>query len=264
VLNDRPAWLIARNVARLSNYTALLKMSRIHERPLQAAAAYFLGRGDYPASVRLRTPAGTIPVTLFTSHDAVTVHEIFCREDYKCSSLPRVVVDIGSNIGISALYFLTRSPSTYCELYEPDPRNVPRLLDNLADFSGRFTLHRSAVADREGTLPFLREPTGRYGSLGSQASSRPGDLTPESATDVIDVEVEHINNVLSEAIARHGDIDLLKIDTEGVEVATVMAIDPLLRRHIRRIVIESFDKPVELDGFTASSSCDTITFTSSA
>jgi FkbM family methyltransferase len=264
VLNDRPAWLIARNVIRPTNYVALSRMLRVYERPLPAAARYFLGRGEYPCSVQVRTPAGVIPVTLFSSHDAITVHEIFCREDYRCPTPPRVVVDLGSNIGISALYFLTRSPSTYCELYEPDPRNVSRLLINLERFGDRFTLHERAVADRKGVLPFGRESTGRYGSLTLNTSG----LSPDTAsspgvtgTDVIDVHVEHVNSALQQAIARHGVIDLLKVDTEGTELATVQAINPALMPYIRRIVVESFERHLQLAGFEASWSCDTIMFT---
>jgi FkbM family methyltransferase len=268
MFNDRPAWLIARNVIRPTNYVALGRMLRVYERPLSAAARYFLGRGQYPCSVRLRTPAGVTPVTLFNSHDAITVHEIFCRDDYSCPAPPRVVVDLGSNIGISALYFLTRSPSTYCELYEPDPRNVSRLLTNLAGFSDRFTLHEHAVADTQGVLPFEREPTGRYGSLNLATSGLTGEaagtaaISPSRAgTDVIDVQVEHVNSALQHAIDRHGVVDLLKVDTEGTELATVLAIDSALKPYIRRIVVESFDRDVELAGFKASWSCDTITFT---
>jgi FkbM family methyltransferase len=254
VLNDRPAWLIARNAFRVSNYAALIRMGKVYERPLAAAAAYFLGGGEYPGSVRVRTPAGALEIKLFSSHDAVTVHEIFCRRDYWCPSAPQVVVDIGSNIGISALYFLTHSPSTYCELYEPDPRNVARLRENLEGFADRFTLHEHAVADRGGVLPFRQEPTGRYGALdvGSGPVVKSGD--------VIDVRVEHINEVVDRTLTRHGRIDLLKIDTEGIELATVMAIDADMRRRIRRIVIESFEGGVELPGFEVSSSCDTLTF----
>jgi FkbM family methyltransferase len=267
VLNDRPAWLIARNVIRPSNYLALARIPRVYERPLPAAAGYFLGSGTYPCSVRVRTPAGPISVMLFNSHDAVTVHEIFCRQDYRCPAPPRLVVDLGSNIGISALYFLTRSQTAYCELYEPDPRNVSRLLINLEQFDGRFELHEHAVADRQGVLPFVREPTGRYGSLDASVSGPAGDPTvspPASPTvpghDVINVDVEHINTVLDRAITRHGEIDLLKVDTEGSELATVMAIEANMRKHIRRIVIESFERGINLDGFDASWSCDTITF----
>jgi FkbM family methyltransferase len=255
MLNDRSLKLTVRNVIRPSNYGALLRAARVYERPLAAASRYFLGWGDYPCEVTVRTPIGPQNVTLFNSHDAVTVHEIFCREDYQCPS-PLVVVDLGSNIGVSALYFLTRSRSTYCELYEPDPHNIPKLLQNLQDYKGRFTLHEAAVADRQGVLSFTREPTGRYGTLEATR------LAENSLDKVerINVNVEHVNTVLDQAITRHGTIDLLKIDTEGSELATLWAIDPVLRKRIRRIVIEWTDRSVKLEGFDASPSCDTIMF----
>ena len=56
----------------------------------------------------MRTPAGVVAPTLHSSHDMFTVNEVFCREDYACGPGIRTVVDVGSNIGISALYFLTR------------------------------------------------------------------------------------------------------------------------------------------------------------
>ncbi len=255
MLNDRSLWLIARNVTRPSNYLALAQMTRVYDHPINAASRYFLGHGEYPCLVGVRTPLGPRSVTLFNSHDAITVHEIFCRTDYRCPTPPQVVVDLGSNIGVSALYFLTRSPTSHCELYEPDPRNIPKLLENLQGFEGRYTLHETAVSDREGVLPFSREQTGRYGTLDVQAGGA-ADGTKEQ----IEVPVEHINTVIDRAVSLHGDIDLLKIDTEGAELRTVMAIDPELRAHVRRIVIEWFDPTVTLEGFDASSSCDTVTF----
>ncbi len=38
-----------------------------------------------------------------------------------------VVVDFGSNIGISALYFLTRNQDIKVYLFEPVPQNILRL-----------------------------------------------------------------------------------------------------------------------------------------
>jgi FkbM family methyltransferase len=266
MLNDRPLWLIARNVARINNYAALARMNRVYESPVAAASRYFLGRGEYPCSAKVRTPTGPQLVTLFNSHDAITLHEIFCREDYRCPSAPQTVVDLGSNIGVSALYFLTRSPSAYCELYEPDPRNVSKLLLNLRSFYGRYTLHESAVADTEGTFPFGREPTGRYGHLDARKggscgdSVMPGESLQETNAPRIDVRVEHINTVLENALSLHGAVDLLKIDTEGAELPTLRAIYPALLGHIRYIVIECFDHRVRLDGFEASWSCDTVMF----
>jgi len=263
MLNDRSLSFIARNAIRPSNYKALARMSRVYEEPVVAASRYFLGRGEYPCTIRLRTPTGLQSATLFNSHDAITVHEIFCRGDYRCPSPPQVIVDLGSNIGISALFFLTNSPTAYCELYEPDPRNLSRLSRNLAEFDGRFTLHETAVADREGICSFTREPYGRYGRL--EAPTTETSRSSEAVkTDQIEVRVEHVNTVLDRAMSDHGAVDLLKIDTEGSELATLQAIDPGLRARIHHIVIEWADRRVRLDGFKAASCCNTIMFSNEA
>jgi hypothetical protein len=76
--------------------------------PLSALARYVTNRGTYPWRPKLRTPMGTIEVTLVDRHDLLTVNEIFCRWDYG-SQARRVVVDIGANVGLATLFFLTRS-----------------------------------------------------------------------------------------------------------------------------------------------------------
>ena len=146
-----------------------------------------------------------------------------------------VVVDVGSNIGISALYFLTRNPVCRCHLYEPDPRNLARLKANLVQFSGRWRLHEAAVGPKAGLVEFGREPTGRYGAVGAR--------TP----DVIRVPCLEIDAVLEEVLAQETKIDVLKIDTEGLEEPTVAAIHPNLLDRIETIYFES-ERPAELHG----------------
>ncbi len=45
--------------------------------------------------------------------------------------------------------------------------------------------------------------------------------------------------MLERALARAGEIDLVKIDTEGLELDTVRAMDPALLRRVRAVVIEA-------------------------
>jgi hypothetical protein len=77
-----------------------------------------------------------------------------------------VPVDIGSNIAISALYFLTRNRTSRCYLYAPVHRNVERLRVNLTGFEGRYELTRAAVGPTTGSADFTVEETGRYGGIG--------------------------------------------------------------------------------------------------
>jgi FkbM family methyltransferase len=163
---------------------------------------------------------GIVSPTLYSYHDLLTVNEIFCRQDYKVDPNARVVVDIGANIGISGLYFLTRNPNVRCHLFEPVPRNVERLRANLAAFGNRIVVSDVAVADSSGTVDFGVEDAGRYGGIGVDTGR------------TIQVECRHIDDVLESVLQTEERIDLLKLDTEGLEAATVAAIH---RRYLARI-----------------------------
>ena len=247
LLGDRPLGFVVRNVAQPRNYVALVNMTRRYPHPLEAAQRYFRGRGSYPVQFAVRTPTGTMHPTLWSYHDMITLHEMFCREDYAVPAAPPTVVDVGSNIGLSALYFLTRGPRVHCHLYEAVPRNVERLRQNLAPFQGRYEVQEVAVADFDGEAAFGVEETGRYGGLGV-------DL-PDTTT----VRCRHINSVLEDVLATAHRIDVLKIDVEGHEAKLVAAIRPDLLARIELIYAEVFeiDMPVP-DGFAATESCDTM------
>jgi FkbM family methyltransferase len=227
MLGGRPAGFVARQLLEPSNYRALGAMARVSTQPLHFAHAYFLGAGTYPTSCPVRTPVGVVAPTVYSHHDVITVNEVFCRGDYRLAPKARVVVDIGSNIGISALYFLTRSPQVRVECFEPDPRNAARLRSNLAAYEGRFSLREEAVGDRDGLVRFGREDTGRYGAIG------------RASEDQLEVRCRHVNDVLGEVLEREGRIDLLKIDTEGLERQTVEAIDRAILAQLGVICFET-------------------------
>jgi FkbM family methyltransferase len=250
-LNARPWWLIRRNLFRFANYGALARSIRVYVHPVDALRRYFFGGGPYPTAIGVRTPLGRRDVVVFGGHDVITIHEIFCRRDYRCDR-PRVVVDVGSNIGVSALYFLTRSSSAYCVLYEPLPSNVARLRENLAGLEGRFEVHEAAVATCAGTQAFVVEGTGRYGRLAG---------TDEGAHETIDVQVLDVNDVLAQVIADHGRVDLLKVDTEGLELDTLHAIRTELRQQIGHLAIEWFGPTEPLPGYRTKRVADVVNYT---
>src|SRR3954449_3675226 len=121
VLGGRDWGLIRRQVLAAPNWTALARMPRVYRHPLHLARRYFTGKGEYPYTVELKTPLGVETPTLFTHHDLLTVNEVFCREDYRTPRAAEVVVDVGSNIGLSALWFLTRTPDAFVHCFEPVP-----------------------------------------------------------------------------------------------------------------------------------------------
>jgi FkbM family methyltransferase len=227
MLANRSFKQIARALVGRQHYIALLNMVRVYPCFWSNLARYLSGRGQYPYQIEVRTPLGIISPTLYSHHDLLTVNEIFCRNDYLADRNIRTVVDLGSNIGISALYFLTRNRQAKCYLYEPDARNVEKLRNNLAGYEDRYELHEKAVSHQSGQLQFGIEPTGRYGGIGRDTGQ------------MITVECLNINDVLAGILDRERYIDILKIDTEGVEIQTVEAMDEEYARRIGKIYLEA-------------------------
>jgi FkbM family methyltransferase len=226
---------------RRAHYVALAGMIKVYPDFGDNLWRYLRGGGEYPYRCRVRTPLGEVAPTLYSSHDISTVTEVFCRQDYRCGSGLRVVVDIGSNIGISGLYFLTRSPGTYVYMLEPVPRNVERLRANLAGFEDRFSVEQVAITVKDGPVPFCIEPTGRYGAIGQHDG------------EMITVNGREINSVLREIIDRESYIDLLKVDTEDTETVLVNSIADDVLDRIGTIYFESVEPvPIHEEYFTHS------------
>ncbi|MES2387743.1 MAG: FkbM family methyltransferase [Bacteroidota bacterium] len=211
---------------QMRHYRAFFGMPGLYGDFMHNLRRYLLASGPYPYSPVLKTLAGKIQPTLFSHHDLLTVNEIFARRDYETFPETKVVVDFGSNIGISALYFLTHSPKSFVYLFEPLPRNIGRLKANLKGFESRYKLYEKAISTEAGIVDFGVEDTGRYGGIGVQ--------TGES----LKVEALDINVVLGDILAKEGHIDILKMDVEGLETKLLLAIKPEFLEKIGNIYME--------------------------
>ncbi|MBW0015934.1 MAG: FkbM family methyltransferase [Mycobacterium sp.] len=226
LVGGRDLTTIAKAVTERRHYTALRNMIGVYTAPVQMFGRYLSTRGNYPYTAQVRTPLGIVDFTLYSSDDVRTANEIFCRLDYKADAEDRVVVDFGSNIGISASYFLSRGPGIYAYLYEPLPSNVVRLRSNLTRFVDRYTLEQVAVGPKDGEVQFGWEETGRYGGV---------DADWENS---ITVTCRNSRRLLEDIVASHGVIDILKVDIETLEEAVIADIPPALARKIRKIYVE--------------------------
>jgi FkbM family methyltransferase len=115
---------------------------------------------------------------------------------------PEVVLDLGSNIGLSVLWFRHRFPSATIVAVEPDPRAVALLERNAGALPRTHVLH-AAVTGRPGPRRLLLADATVSSALGES-----GDAG---------VEVEGIT--IEGLMRRFGlsRVDLIKIDIEGAE-----------------------------------------------
>lgn len=191
------------------HWKALGRMTSTYRRPDQALGRYLSNGGSYPWEPTLRTPLGPVRPYLRDAHDLLTVNEVFCRLDYGPASDVGLVVDIGANRGLAALFFLTRHPDVQVVCFEPDPANVALLRRNVAAFADRVTVVEKAVTPQASeSVSFI--PMGRYGHIAGADDQGAVTLPAVGIVDAL------------EAVA--GQIDLVKIDTEGTELPLVAAL----------------------------------------
>jgi hypothetical protein len=87
------------------NIVTLLNILHNYKNPLSALCRYLSHRGEYPLEISLHDQHGELKINVLSPEDELTIIEIFCSLDYPAGIQDRVIVDIGSNRGFSALYF---------------------------------------------------------------------------------------------------------------------------------------------------------------
>lgn len=121
-----------------------------------------------------------------------------------------VVIDLGANVGEVSEYFLSRG--AIVEAYEPNPHALAVLHQRHARHK-RLKIYPVAVSDQSGQARlYLHESHTQGEVLYSQAASLKAEKANVSP-DYVEVEVTAISDIL----ARHAHIRLMKIDIEGGE-----------------------------------------------
>ncbi len=171
--------------------------------------------------------------------DLATWWQIFCRKIYPVRADDRIIIDAGANVGAFTLYALQQARQAKVIAIEPFPATFARLRDAVdrSPFRARVDLLNIALASRSGIV------TMQEGPMASQFRSVL-DEGPEQRGTVVD------SCPLTEILARaEGKVDLLKMDIEGSEYASLLSSPPESLRRIRRIAME-FHPTVDALGST--------------
>lgn len=135
---------------------------------------------------------------------------------------PRVILDIGANIGVASIFLARRFPQARIYAFEPVPANVELLRLNTASYP-RITACPMALgaADGDVEMHFSDDPHNFGGfSFSAQGSDSNHKLR---------VQRRDIRAVLNELGI--DQVDLIKIDTEGAEYDILTALtEDVLRR----------------------------------
>jgi len=150
------------------------------------------------------------------SSDMVLIYEILLkselnREYYFPKEIkPKIIFDIGGNIGITAIYLANIFPESIIYSFEPLQENFEILKKNAANYKN-IKVFNFGLGSKSGSFKvFLSDDKNNFGGV-SFKDSVEGNLD-YSNTECI---VKNINDFISEEGI--SSVDLIKIDTEGAE-----------------------------------------------
>ena len=215
----------------MKNWKAIITFSKVHTRPVKSIYEEIFSAGRYPRSIKFKSPTGLHEVKLYSSNDFSTFNLIFCRQDYLTINNFKTVVDIGSNIGLSAIFWLTRNSQSKVYCYEPSVENFKRLKSNLNSFKSRFFLYNYAVSNYNDFAFLNLEKNGIYTSLNKKDTEH--HYIGKEKCEVVD-----INTCLEKILKENSTIDILKIDNEGEEINTISSIDSSFWKFIKCINVD--------------------------
>lgn len=166
----------------------------------------------------------------------VSVEELFINEFYKFrSDTDRpVIIDCGSYIGTSILYFKVNYPGAVVTGFEPDSSNYSLLKQNLENWHLPGTeVHNAAIWTNNDGIAF-----NAAGNMGSRIDTETG-----AAGTLNKVQTVRLKDLLTR------EIDFLKIDIEGAELPVLKDCGDQLKR-VKNLFVEyhgSYAKQSELN-----------------
>lgn len=170
--------------------------------------------------------------------DILAYADIILRAQYAApvASPVSFILDAGANVGITASYLLDRFPDARLIALEPDPINVALCRSNLTQFGPRATILQAALTPTPARVRM------RAAFQGSWAASI--DEDPDGEIEGIDVAT---------LCTRFGveQIDILKIDIEGAELALFSHPDFTWLARVRTVLVELESAASEAAFFSA-------------
>jgi FkbM family methyltransferase len=163
--------------------------------------------------------------TLF-SFKEIFENEVYLLESENHSPL---IIDCGSNIGLSIIYFKSLFPDARVLGFEPDPLIFGLLKENITEFdlSDVDLIQKAVWTENSDQVPFIQDK-----GLGGRLAER----SPYQVT----VAVETVR--LKEFLVT--PIDLLKLDIEGAEFAVLSDVQQELK-FVKSLFVEYHSKADE-------------------
>jgi FkbM family methyltransferase len=202
-----------------------------------AAFHYFLNRmwlaaGRSSAALSLQPKGVRYPIMLRggTSSDEAVFRQIFIEQEYRPlygTADVKSVLDLGANIGVSAIALLTSFPNARVVAVEPDPENHRLCSQNLAAYGTRAQAILGAVWSHTTKLDLTRV-----------GDCREWAVTVIEASEASKGIIQAWDMASVFAMAGFETVDLLKIDIERSEIPVFSSNSMAWLNRVRNLCIE--------------------------
>ncbi len=163
-----------------------------------------------PLSFKKKVPGLAHPIYLRIGTTDTCVFRQILNErhyDFPLSALPKVIIDAGANIGISAVFFAHKYPAAKIIALEPEDSNFTLLKKNVSPYP-QITPLKVALWKEQKAICLVDPGEGHHGFRTverTNGESSQNGYVPATALDILmkEMQIEFI--------------DVLKIDIEGAE-----------------------------------------------
>lgn len=162
------------------------------------------------------------------SSDVRVFHQVMLRRAYHLPvKLPpaRFIVDAGANAGYASLFFAQAHPGARILAIEPDRSNFDTLCANAKE-AGRIECFHGALWPVETRLSIQNPSAPKTAIMVGAPGNNDGDVPTLTVPGIV---------------ARHGFIDILKLDIEGAELELFAHPDLSWLDHVGCLIIELHD-----------------------
>ena len=190
-------------------------------------------------TISIAIPKFNYDVTLrLGTTDVPTFEQIFIRNEYDSPHLPddaQTILDLGANIGLSAVFFGTRFPSARIAAVEPDAGNYSVLLRNVEALGDRVSALKAAAWSDDGVLESETEDAegNVLEAWGLRVSRKEGNLSNPTKCCGIETLMQLFDLQ---------QVDILKVDIEGAELEVFSKNSAQWLQRVRLILIETHDR----------------------
>lgn len=174
---------------------------------------------EFEFSLLLKNMQNTqFTVSLSGYSDLTVLKEIFYQEEYdiKKHLEPKIILDLGSNIGLSAIFFHLKYPNAQILCFEPDRSAFRRLCKNISSYEN-IQCYNFAISDKTCEKTFYS----------NKSSSMSSSLTQRDNNTAYVVKCLSLEDLFCRFQIDKADIVKFDIEGEEFKVFTPKSIDKI-------------------------------------